>query len=176
LSQNPPLNDPSVNDRDELIRRIRGLEERCRQTEEALRTSQEQHRFLADSSPLGIIVVDIQGRILRANQKMLDILAWPANRDITQLNIFEHAPLVDSGSSMPGAAWKKSPDQRSSRLQGRDGYCHLRYHVSPLIQNDEECSGIIAFVEDVTELKLAEESIMAKEEKYRRSSSLLPWP
>jgi diguanylate cyclase (GGDEF)-like protein/PAS domain S-box-containing protein len=170
LSQNLPLNDLSVDDRDELLRRIRELEERCNRTEEALRTSEEQHNFLADSSPLGILVVDTQGRILRANQKMLDILAWPANQDITQLNIFEHAPLLDSGVV---DAFRRCLEKRarvtSDHLcpQPRDGYCHLRYHVSPLIQNDEECSGIIAFVEDVTELKLAEEAIMAKEKKYR---------
>ena len=52
MSQNPPLKDPSVNDRDELLRRIRELEERCGQAEEALRTFEEQHRFLADSSRL----------------------------------------------------------------------------------------------------------------------------
>jgi diguanylate cyclase (GGDEF)-like protein/PAS domain S-box-containing protein len=170
LSQDPPLNDPSFNERDELLRRIRELEERCRQTEEALRTSQKHHRFLADSSPLGIIVVDIQGRILRANQKMLDILSWPANQDITQLTIFEYAPLVNSG--VVDAFWRclgKRARVTSDHLclQGRDAYCHLRFHVSPLIQNDEECSGIIAFAEDVTELKLAEEAIMARENKYR---------
>lgn len=170
MSQNSPLNDPSINDRDELLRRIREFEERCRQAEGALRTSEEQHRFLADSSPLGILVVDTQGYILRANQKMLDILSWPADQDITQLNLFKHAPLVDSGVV---DAFRRCLEKRarvtSDHLcpQRRDGHCHLRYHVSPLIQNDEECSGIIAFVEDVTELKLAEKAIMAKEEKYR---------
>jgi diguanylate cyclase (GGDEF)-like protein/PAS domain S-box-containing protein len=164
------LNDPSANDRDELLRRIRELEEKCRQTEEALRTSQEQHKFLADSSPLGILVVDIQGRILRANEKLRNILAWPANQDITQLNIFQHAPLLDSGVV---DSFRHCLEKRASVTSDhlcpkrRDGYCHLRYHVSPLIQNDEECSGIIAFVEDVTELKLSEEAIVAREEKYR---------
>ena len=101
---------------------------------------------------------------------MLDILAWPANQDITQLNIFKHAPLLDSGVV---DSFRRCLEKRarvtSDHLcpQRRDGYCHLRYHVSPLIQNDEESSGIIAFVEDVTELKLAEEAIMARERKYR---------
>jgi diguanylate cyclase (GGDEF)-like protein/PAS domain S-box-containing protein len=170
MSQNPPLKDPSVNGRDELLRRIRELETRCGQAEEALRTSEEQHNFLADSSPLGILVVDTQGRILRANEKMLDILAWPANQNITQLNIFKHAPLVDSGVvDALRRCLEKRARVTSDHLcpQGRNGHCHLRYHVSPLIQNDEECSGIIAFVEDVTELKLAEEAIMARERKYR---------
>jgi diguanylate cyclase (GGDEF)-like protein/PAS domain S-box-containing protein len=164
------LKDRSVNNRDQSLRRIQELEQRCAQAEDALRASEEQQGFLADSSPLGILVVDAQGRILRANQKMLDILAWPANRDITQLNIFKHGPLLDSGvvDSFLSCLEKRSR-VTSDHLcpQQRESYCCLRYHVSPLIQDDEECSGIIAFVEDITELKLAEEAIMARERKYR---------
>jgi diguanylate cyclase (GGDEF)-like protein/PAS domain S-box-containing protein len=159
-----------MNDRDELLHRIQQLEERCIQAEEALRISEGRHDFLADSSPFGILAADSQGRILRVNQKMLDILAWPANQDITQLNIFKHSALLNSGVvDSFRRCLKKKARVTSDHLcpQHRDGYCRLRYHVSPLIQNDEECWGIIAFVEDVTELKLAEQAVTARERKYR---------
>ena len=45
MSQNSALNDPSVNDRDELLRRIRELEERCRQTEDAIHPGGEPRAF-----------------------------------------------------------------------------------------------------------------------------------
>ncbi len=170
MSKNPPLENPSVNDRDELLRKIRELEERCRQAEEALYASEELHKFLADSSPFGILVVNTQGRILRANEKMLDILGWSSNQDITSLNIFKHMPLLDSGVvDSFRRCLEKGVRVTSDHLwpQRRESCCHLRYHASPLIKNEQEYSGIIAFVEDVTELKLAEKAIMSRERKYR---------
>jgi len=97
LSQSPSSNDPSVIERDELLSRIQELEERCRRSEDALRTLEEQNRILGDSAPFGIFVIDTEGSVFGANQKMIDMLAWPEGRDITQLNIFNHHPLVDSG-------------------------------------------------------------------------------
>ncbi len=92
MKRNLHSDDPSVPARDAMLRRIQELEERCRRAEDALRTLEERDRLLGDSAPFGIFVVDIEGRVFGANQKMLDMLAWPAGRDITQLNILKHTP------------------------------------------------------------------------------------
>lgn len=171
MRQNPPSYDPSGNERDEMLRRMQELEERCRRAEDALHTLEERDRLLGDSAPFGIFVVDTGGRIFGANQKMLDMLDWPAERDITQLNILKHAPLVDSGVA---DAFRQCMEKRTRVtsdhpwLPSSDGCVHLRYHISPVIEKDGRFSGIIAFVEDVTELKRAEESIIASEKKYRQ--------
>jgi len=154
-----------------MLRRMQELEERCRRAEDALHTLEERDRLLGDSAPFGIFVVDTGGRIFGANQKMLDMLDWPAERDITQLNILKHAPLVDSGVA---DAFRQCMEKRTRVtsdhpwLPSSDGCVHLRYHISPVIEKDGRFSGIIAFVEDVTELKRAEESIIASEKKYRQ--------
>ena len=146
------------------------MEERCRRAEDALRTLEERDRLLGDSAPFGIFVMDTGGRIFGANQKMLDMLDWPAERDISQLNILKHAPLVESGVA---DAFRQCMEKRTRVtsdhpwLPSSDGCAHLRYHISPVIEKDGKFSGIIAFVEDVTELKRAEESIIASEKKYR---------
>ena len=170
MSQSPSSNDPSAIERDELLSRIQELEERCRRSEDALRTLEEQNRILGDSAPFGIFVIDTEGRVFGANQKMIDMLAWPEGRDITQLNIFNHQPLVDSGVA---DSFRRCMEKRTrvtsdhSCLTGADGCAHLRYNVSPVIDKTGKSTGIIAFVEDVTELKLAEEAIIASEKKYR---------
>jgi diguanylate cyclase (GGDEF)-like protein/PAS domain S-box-containing protein len=170
LRQNPPSYDPSGNERDEILHRMQELEERCRRAEDALRTLEERDRLLGDSAPFGIFVVDTGGRIFGANQKMLDMLDWPADRDITQLNILKHTPLVDAGVA---DAFRRCMEKRTRVtsdhpwMPSSDGCAHLRYHISPVIEKDGRFSGIIAFVEDVTELKRAEESIIASEKKYR---------
>jgi diguanylate cyclase (GGDEF)-like protein/PAS domain S-box-containing protein len=170
LSQSPSSNDPSVIERDELLSRIQELEERCRRSEDALRTLEEQNRILGDSAPFGIFVIDIEGSVFGANQKMIDMLAWPEGRDITQLNIFNHHPLVDSGvadSFRRGMENRTRVTSDHSCLTDADGCAHLRYNISPVIDKTGRFTGIIAFVEDVTELKLAEEAIIASEKKYR---------
>lgn len=170
LSQSPSSNDPSVIERDELLSRIQELEERCRRSEDALRTLEEQNRILGDSAPFGIFVIDTEGSVFGANQKMIDMLAWPEGRDITQLNIFNHHHLVDSGVA---DSFRRCMENRTrvtsdhSCLTDADGCAHLRYNISPVIDKTGRFTGIIAFVEDVTELKLAEEAIIASEKKYR---------
>ena len=97
MSQDSPRSDLQLSERDELLRRIQELEERCRRAEDALRTSDERNRLLGDSAPFGIIVVEPEGHVFGANRIMLDMLAWPSDRDVTELNVLQHPPLVDSG-------------------------------------------------------------------------------
>ena len=170
MSQENPKSGLQPSERDELIRRIQELEERCRRAEDALRTSDERNQLLGDSAPFGIFVVEPEGRVFGANRIMLNMLAWPSDRDVTELNVLQYPPLVDSGVA---DSFRRCLEKKT-RIVGdhpclltADGCEHLRYHISPVIEPDGRLSGIIAFVEDVTELRVAEETIIASEKKYR---------
>ena len=170
MNPNSHRSDLQQSDREELLLRIQELEERCRRAEDALRTSDERNRLLGDSAPFGIIVVEPEGRVFGANRIMLNMLAWPSDRDVTELNVLQHPPLVDSGvaDSFRRCLQKKTRIVSDhSCLLTTDGCEHLRYHISPVLEPDGRLSGIISFVEDVTELKVAEETIKASEKKYR---------
>jgi diguanylate cyclase (GGDEF)-like protein/PAS domain S-box-containing protein len=170
LSHNFSSDAPSGDERNEMLRRIQELEARCRRAEDALTTLEERDRLLGDSAPFGIFIIDTEGRVSGANQKMLDMLDWPADRNITQLNILAYPPLVDSGVA---GAFQRCAEKLvrvtsdHPCMVGTDGCVYLRYHISPVIDKDGRFSGIISFVEDVTELKRAEETILASEKKYR---------
>jgi diguanylate cyclase (GGDEF)-like protein/PAS domain S-box-containing protein len=170
LGQKPPGNNFDANERNGLLARIQELEDKCQRAEDALRTMEEYNRLLGDSAPFGIFVIDAKGRGVGANQKMMDILAWPARRDIKQINVLQYPPLVNAGV---GDAFRRCMDKRSQvtsdhpwQQRTREGG-HLRYHICPVIDQHGGFNGIIAFVEDVTELKQAEEAIRASETKYR---------
>jgi len=170
LSRYSSSNELSLNERNDLLRRIQELEERCLRAEDALRTLEERDRLLGESAPFGIFVVDPEGRVFVANRKMLDMLAWPAGRDITELNILKHPPLIDSGvvdSFLRTMEKRVRVTSDHACPPNAEGCAHLRYHISPVIDSNDRFSGIIAFVEDVTELKLAEEAILGSEKKYR---------
>ena len=170
MSQVRPTSGLQPSERDELLRRIQELEERCCRAEDALRASDERNRLLGDSAPFGIIVVETEGHVFGANQKMLNMLAWPSDRDIKELDVLTYPPLVEAGVA---DSFRRCLEKRTrivsdhSCLPNADGCEHLRYHISPVLEPDGKLSGIIAFVEDVTELKLAEETIKASEQKYR---------
>jgi len=170
MSQDNHRSDLQPSERDELVGRIQELEERCRRAEDALRSSEERNRLLGDSAPFGIFVVETKGRVVGGNQKMLNMLAWPSDRDVTELNVLQYPALVDSGVADAFRLCLEKKERIVSDhncLQTADGCEHLRYHISPVLEPDGELSGIIAFIEDVTELKLAEETIKASEKKYR---------
>ncbi|MCP3869183.1 MAG: PAS domain S-box protein, partial [Gammaproteobacteria bacterium] len=170
MSQESPTSRLQLSERDELLRRIQELEERCSRAEDALRTSEVRNRLLGDSAPFGIIVVESEGHVFGANQKMLNMLAWPSDQDVTELDVLQHPPLVESGVA---DSFRLCLEKRTrivsdhSCLGIADGCEHLRYHICPVLEPDGRLSGIIAFVEDITELKLAEETIKASEKKYR---------
>jgi diguanylate cyclase (GGDEF)-like protein/PAS domain S-box-containing protein len=170
LIKNSTSNALSSHERDELQRKIQELEDRCRRAEDALFTLEERDRLLGDSAPFGIFVIDTEGRIFGANQKTIDMLGWPKDIDINQLNVLKYPPLIESGISDTFRQCMETKIRVTSDhncLLGVGGCDYLRYHVSPVIDKDERFSGLIAFVEDITELKQAEETIIANEKKYR---------
>lgn len=170
MDQSSLPKDPSTECRDDLLCQIRRLEERCRRAEDALRTMEEKNRLLGDSTPFGILATDSDGRVFGANQKMVAMLGCSEQEDITRLNVLEHPPLVDSGVAEVFRQCIKNGMHATSDhacLQHTHTCTHLRYHISPVIDKAGRFSGFIAFVEDVTDLKRAEEAILASEKKYR---------
>jgi len=153
------------------LRRIRELEERCSKAEDALLALEAHNRLLGDSSPFGIMIVDRDGRVFGVNRKMMDMLDWPEDQDIRQLDTLTYPLLVDNGVSNVFQSCIKNKNRVTSDhtcLRGIDDCSHLRFHISPVIEPNGGFNGLIVFVEDVTELKIAEESILASEKKYRQ--------
>lgn len=170
MTQDSLTADQTPSEHDALLLRIQELEERCRRAEDALHAFEERNRLIGESAPFGILVADTEGRAFGANRKFLDMLAWPADANIEGLNVFEDPAFVESGVA---EAFRRCIDERTSVtsdhpcLPAQAECSHQRYHLSPVLDSDGRLSGIIAFVEDVTELKQAEEIIKASEKRYR---------
>ncbi len=60
----------------ELVTRVRARLDACRQRAGALRASETRFRRLADSGIVGIAVSDLEGRILEANDTLLQLLGY----------------------------------------------------------------------------------------------------
>jgi PAS domain S-box-containing protein len=57
------------------------------QAEEALRTSEERYRTLFESAPVGICVTSLNGRLIAANEGLLDMLRAPSREEAFKIDL-----------------------------------------------------------------------------------------
>jgi diguanylate cyclase (GGDEF)-like protein len=154
----------------ELRRSLNEAKERCERDEEALQAIEQRNRLLGDSTPLGVFTTDVQGRITGFNRKMTQMMPSLSRQDGTPSPLFKFQPLVDVGfvRDFRHCVEKKASAVKEYPCVTSQGGCmHLRFNLSPVLDDAGEVSGVLVFVEDITNLKLAEVAIREGEERYR---------
>jgi diguanylate cyclase (GGDEF)-like protein/PAS domain S-box-containing protein len=152
------------------VARMEEVEERSRRAEEALRAIEERIRLLGTSAPLGMITIDLEGRITGINRRMLEVLPCSTVEEATSLNVFHVPCFAESGvaedfrrcleGKRPIISHHPHPGPKGEQL-------HFRYNLSPIADARGGYSGVMAFVEDSTDLKRIEEALRESEERYR---------
>jgi len=110
----------------------------------------------ATAPPLGIIAIDLDGRITGINRDNAGGAAMFNRRGGDLLNVFHVPCFVESGIAED---FRRCLHERlrivSDRLQpGPEGEpFYFRYHLSPIADGRGLFSGVMAFVEDITDLK-----------------------
>ncbi|MBN1322568.1 MAG: PAS domain S-box protein [Methanotrichaceae archaeon] len=132
-----------------------------KEAEEAMRASEERFRQLFENSPVGIITADRDGRILEANQALLDLMGSPSTEATKEINLLKHPQLVEAGISesfkrclIDGKSTGEHPYTSiwGKRLQ-------LKLHLTPIRDSEDGIVGIQGIVEDISEQKQAEEAL-----------------
>ena len=173
--------EPNLSEIDTLRRevaRFKDIEQRCQKANAALKAIEERNRLLGDSTPLGIFTIDVQGGITGINRKMLEIFAWPSVDDPTSMNLFGYQTLAGSGivTDFQRCIAQNKPIIAEHPYIDPQGYCiHLRYHLSPIPGINGAVSGVMAIVEDNTDLKRTEEALRESEKRYRQLFQSAPF-
>jgi two-component system, cell cycle sensor histidine kinase and response regulator CckA len=133
-----------------------------KRVEEALRESEVRYRHLFDNSPVGIISVDTKGLILEVNQPLLDVLGSPSIEATRAINMFELPQLVESRvsdafRSCMTKGERVVKDVPYVSLWGKQS--HLRFVLTPMIDQERIVLGCQAIVEDITRQRALEEQL-----------------
>lgn len=138
---------------------------------DALRESEEHFRSLSVSAPVGVYRADTEGRIFYANPRLLEALGV----NLQELQEKGWADLVhpdDKQRVVREVADAQAEGRELSvdlRVQARDG--DVRWvHVQgrPVVSAEGGQIGRIGTVEDITERKVAEETLRESEERFRQ--------
>jgi diguanylate cyclase (GGDEF)-like protein/PAS domain S-box-containing protein len=104
-----------------------------------------------------IITMDLAGFIISWNRGAEKLLGYSASEVIGKNIIFLFEDVVDELSDMFAVSGGREMEVR--RRKGDGDICWVRMSVSPLINQQDRPIGLIGYLSDVTERKVAEERI-----------------
>ncbi len=132
-------------------------------SEEAIRISEEKFRVLFDHAPVGIVLVDKEGRALEMNQALVQILRAADVRIERSVEFLQSPLLVAQGVT---EAFKECMDKgeivgKEIRLQEKAKeafYCSLL--LTPIRNPDGTVRGCQAVIQDISEHKRAQQLLL----------------
>jgi diguanylate cyclase (GGDEF)-like protein/PAS domain S-box-containing protein len=137
--------------------------------EEALATSEERFRSLSSAAPNGIFALDLEGRLLYGNDRLVELtglgheqlagVGW-----LAMVHPDERDRVI--GESGPDAVERRLTTE--FRIVRPDGEVRwVRTHASPLYGRTGERAGFVGSLEDVTNELEALRELAAREAEYR---------
>ncbi|MBI5916531.1 MAG: PAS domain S-box protein [Bacteroidetes bacterium] len=136
--------------------------------EDALRKSEEQYRQIVETAQEGISVIDEDDRTTYVNNKMCEILGYSKNEMIGKRNY----DFMDEETK------KKTLSALKRRRQGKTENYDIQYitktgkqiwaniSASPIFAEDGTYKGALGMITDITDRKVAEESVRRSNERY----------
>jgi PAS domain S-box-containing protein len=155
-----------------ILRRVtRTLQARNRQLAqqaEALRASEEQYRLIVETAAEGIALLDADGKIVFANQKLAELLGrQPDSLPGTVL-----VELMDEHSrAAADPRWfrRRHGHREFAFVRPTGSLVHTSVSANPILDRDGAYTGALTMVMDVTEQKRAEEALHEVEAKLGAS-------
>ena len=161
----------------DITERKRAEEELRRLREEALREAQERFRSAFDNAPIGVAIVDLEGRFLQVNRSLCEILGYPEERLLsTTFQEITHPDDVEA--SMEQVRRVMRDDVGSYSLEKRylaaDGhYVWVSLSVSLVRDADGDPRYFVDQIQDITERKLAERELARRAEELAHANTEL---
>ncbi|MEH1972700.1 MAG: response regulator [Nostoc sp.] len=129
-----------------------------KQAEESLQKSEAKYRRIVDTSYEGIWMIDSEARTEFVNQRISQMLGYPAE-EIIGRSIFDFMDRADDIADEEKLEWFKGEgsDLKERRLRCQDGsYIWTLISATAILNEQSECLGAIAMLTDITDRKRTE--------------------
>jgi PAS domain S-box-containing protein len=139
-----------------------------RQAEAVLRQREEQSRRALEIDTVGVIIFDLEGNIVEANDAFLGIAGYtredlPLRWDV--LTPVEWMPITLEHKRQLGATGRATPYEKQYVRKGGSRWWGL---FAPKMLNDRQG---VEFILDITERKEVEKALQESEDRFRRAFS-----
>jgi len=138
--------------------------------EKTLRESEENFRILFENSPLGILVCNKQGNILRINSAYTAMLGFPSAEETEKINLLTYKPLIEAGISdlilqVISTNRETVAEKKYISKWGKSVYFLL--HIKPINDDTGKLVNLQIIAQDISERKNIEQALRESEEMYR---------
>jgi PAS domain S-box-containing protein len=142
-----------------------------KKADEALRESELHYRTIIETSPNGILVLDLEGIIKLGNIQAATMLGYAGNDELAGKNFFDYVTPTDLQSSrehLKKTLEKGFTKYLECRLIAKDSsaFC-AEVSVSTIPGSAGKPNGFVVILSDVTERRKAEYLVRKSEEKHR---------
>ena len=138
---------------------------------ELLADSEDIFRTIIQASPDGIVISDLQGRIIFATTNDFELLGISDKSEITGTNVLDWIDPEDHEKAVrniQGVFQGVKSQQNQYRLLKKNGErFYGAINAAPLFHKTGKPLGMISIVRDITEIKKTEEDLRQKEYRYR---------
>jgi PAS domain S-box-containing protein len=142
-----------------------------RASEAALRESEERFRHTFELAASGIAHVGLDGRILRANRSLCEMLGYPESeligRSVKDISHPEDRDVTDSQRKRVRAGELESAHFEKRYVRGDGGTVWVDLAIALVRSADGTPQYEIAIFDDITERKDAERALRKSEERFR---------
>lgn len=146
-----------------------------RRAEMALRESEAKYRGFMEQATDGVLIVDLKGHILEANQRACEVMGCEREQFLESNAIAFYAPSEGRDDADAFAELHAGGTISVERQVRRaDGTIFPAEIHARLLDGDWVIGRVIGIVRDITDRKRAEEALRESEERYRGFVEALP--
>lgn len=156
---------------------IQDITER-KQTEEALRNSEEKFRSLIESSNDGICLQNMEGKIIFVNNRKLELLGYTKKEELLGTNFYsllkeeDQQKLKDLSSTLIEQGYLNNIETEVLKKDGSPLIAEVNFR---LLRNEQgQPAFVMDTMHDITERKKAEKALKESESRFRNLLKNIP--